>query len=177
MIVENGPADRTGLWEEQLTEGVMLRRLLAWCIDLVILAVLVGALFAVLLVLGVLTLGLSLPMLGLLPVVPVLYHWLTLGGRRNASPGQALMGLTVRNWDDLAPPTILQALGFTLLLYVTLAAGAVWVLVALVTPQHRCFHDMLSGLVVVRAGALTRLADGWNMDRFAPGPRMPGPRI
>ncbi len=46
---------------------------------------------------------------------PVLYHWLTLGGRRNASPGQALMGLTVRNWENLAPPTVLQALGFTLL--------------------------------------------------------------
>jgi uncharacterized RDD family membrane protein YckC len=172
MIVENGPADRTGFWEEQLVEGVLARRLIAWCIDLVILAVLMGVLFAVLLVLGVLTLGLSLPMLGLLPVVPVLYHWLTLGGRRNASPGQAVMGLSVRNWEDLAPPTLLQALGFTLLLYVTLAAGAIWVLVGLVTPQHRCFHDMLSGLVVVRAGALTRLMDDWNMNQFAPGHRI-----
>ncbi len=172
MIVENGPADRGRSWEDRLVEGVMSRRVIAWCIDALLIGILVAVLFAAGIVLGVLTFGLSLPMLGVLPVVPVLYHWLTLGGRRNASPGQALMGLTVRNWENLAPPTVLQALGFTLLLYVTLAAGALWVLIALFTPQHRCFHDMLSGLVVVRAEALTRLQDDWNMGGLPPGHRI-----
>ena len=34
--------------------------------------------------------------------------------------------------------------------YVTLALGAVWLVVALLTTRHRTLHDLLSGLVVVR---------------------------
>jgi uncharacterized RDD family membrane protein YckC len=177
MIVENGPADRARFWEDQLTEGVMSRRVIAWFIDALLIGILVAGLFVVGLMLGLVTFGLTLPMLGVLPVVPLLYHWLTLGGAMSASPGQALMGISVRNYDDLAPPTMPQALGFTLLLYLTLAAGAFWLLVALVTTHHRTFHDMLSDVVVVRTRALTMLHDDWNMGRPAPGHRTPGYRI
>ena len=95
----------------------------------------------------------------------------------SASPGQAMMGITVRDHDDLAPLSMPQALGFTVLLYITFAAGAFWLLVALVTTHHRTFHDMLSGAVVVRTRALTMLHDDWNMGRSAPGQRTSGYRI
>ena len=81
----------------------------------------------------------------------------------SASPGQAILGLTVRNDDDLAPVTPLQALIFTALLYVTLALGVWPMLIALFTTRHRTIHDMLSGCVVVRKEALTRAAAFWNM--------------
>jgi uncharacterized RDD family membrane protein YckC len=169
MIVDHAPGGPVRDWGAQLTEGVLLRRLVAWWIDMVVVAALFGAAFASFVVMGVLTLGLTLPMLALLPAVPVLYHWLTLASPMAASPGQLAMGIAVRDWETLEPPGPLQALGFTLLLYLTLAAGGVWVLVALFTPQHRTLHDMFSGVVVVRRRALTLLHDDWNMGRSAPG--------
>jgi uncharacterized RDD family membrane protein YckC len=36
-------------------------------------------------------------------------------------------------------------------------------LVALVTPRHRTLHDLVSGLLVVRAAPLTARVGVWNM--------------
>jgi len=73
------------------------------------------------------------------------------------------MGLTVRRDFDLGPPTGLQALISVLVFYVTLATSGLLLLVALFTVRHRTLHDLLSGLVVVRARALTAATEGWNM--------------
>ena len=161
---------------EQLTRGVMWRRVVAWLVDGILIGVILSALWGLLLFLGVITFGFSLPMLEVLPVVPLLYHWLTLASPMSASPGQVLLGLVVRRDEDLGPPTPMQALAFSALLYLTLALGAIWLLVALVTARHRTFHDMLSGLVVVRARALTRAAGFGNMGAgpYAPGGRFRG---
>jgi uncharacterized RDD family membrane protein YckC len=161
------------LAEEQLTQGVMWRRVAAWLVDGILIAMILAALWGGLLLFGIATLGFGLPLLGLLPVVPLLYHWLCLASPMSASPGQVVFGLAVRRDDDLGPPTPLQALAFTVLLYLTLALGAIWVLVALVTVRHRTFHDMLSGLLVVRARALTRASWFGNMGA---GPHAPGGR-
>jgi uncharacterized RDD family membrane protein YckC len=64
------------------------------------------------------------------------------------------VGLSVRRADDLGRATLVQAIAFTGLLYLTLVAGVIWLGVALVTTRRRAIHDMLSGLVIVRAGAL-----------------------
>jgi uncharacterized RDD family membrane protein YckC len=161
------------LAEEQLTRGVMWRRVAGWLVDGILIVTIMAALWSVLVFLGIVTFGLSLPLLGLLPPVPLLYHWLTLASPMSASPGQALFGLVVRRDDDLGPPTPLQALVFTVFLYLTLALGAIWLLVALLTVRHRTFHDMLSGLIVVRARALTRAARFGNMGvpPYPPGGR------
>ena len=92
-----------------------------------------------------------------LPAVPFLYQFLSLMRRASATPGQAFMGLTVRRDADLGPPTGLQALLFTAIFYVTMAATGLLLLVALFTTRHRTLHDMASDLVVVRRRAL----DAW----------------
>lgn len=168
MMPINNPADRSWFIEEQLISGVLTRRFVAWVIDMFLAGVLVAILFTIGLFMGLLTFGLTLPMLGALPVVPLLYHWLTMAGPMAATPGQALLGITVRDAETLAPPGMLQSLGFVLLLYVTLAFGAFWVLIALFTTRHRTIHDMLSGVVVIRTRALTMLHDDWNMGPSAP---------
>jgi uncharacterized RDD family membrane protein YckC len=149
-----------------LTGGVMWRRFAAWIIDGILIGVLLTAAWSVCLAIGVITLGFGFPILGALPAIPLLYHWLTLSSPMSASPGQAVMGLTVRNDETLLPPSPMEALAFTVLLYLTLALGAIWVLVALFTIRHRTFHDMLSGLVVVRARALTRGPGFGNMGAY-----------
>jgi DNA-binding transcriptional ArsR family regulator len=101
-------------------------------------------------------------LLALLPAVPFCYHFLFLAGM-GATPGQAALGLRVVRDEDLGPPGALRALISTLVYYLTLAATGLLLLVALVTVRKRTLHDLVSGLVVVRARALTAPAGFWNM--------------
>lgn len=149
-----------------LTEGVVARRAGGWLIDLLVISLLAWALRMALFVLGVLTLGLGFGLWPLLAALPFCYNFLFLLGPQSATPGQQAMGLTVRRDYDLGPPTPLQALLFTAMFYATLMASGLLLVVSLFTVRHRTLHDMVSGLVVVRAGAmetLTRTGGSWNM--------------
>ena len=137
-----------------LTQGVLARRVVSWLADCVVVGLLLFGLHLALLAFGLLTLGLGLPLLGLLPAVPFLYTWLCVAST-GATPGQALAGVSVRDAATLARPTGLQALLYTTGYWLTLATGGLLLLVALVTPRHRALHDMLAGVTVFRADALT----------------------
>ena len=76
--------------------------------------------------------------------------------------------MIVRRDDDLGRPTLVQAFVFTLVFYLTLAATGLLLLIALFTVRHRTLHDLASGLVVVRAQALTRALGSWNMQGGSP---------
>ena len=143
--------------DELLTEGVMSRRVAGWFIDALLIGLLLATLWFVLFLFGVLTLGLGFPAMGILPFVPFAYQVLFLLSSATATPGQQMFGLTVRRDDDLGPPTLLQAIIFTLIYYLTLALTGLLLLVALFTVRHRTLHDLASGLVVVRARRLAML--------------------
>jgi uncharacterized RDD family membrane protein YckC len=159
--------------EDWLTEGVLTRRVFAWLVDVLLIALICLALWFALTLFGLLTLGLGLPLLGILPLVPFCYHLLFLAGRRSATPGQSALGLVVRRNDDFGRPTPVQALVSTVLFYATLATTGLLLLIALFTVRRRTLHDLVSGLVVVRAqrlqnGPLTRGAGSWNMPGGSP---------
>jgi uncharacterized RDD family membrane protein YckC len=142
------------IWlQDRLTNGLLLRRCIAWCIDVFVLGVLVVAFWMMGATFTVLTLGLGAPIFGLAMLLPLLYGFLSLVSLQ-ASPGQAAMGLAVARDDDLGPPTALQALVYMIGYMITVAAGIIWCAVALVTTRHRTLHDMVAGLVVVRRSAL-----------------------
>jgi uncharacterized RDD family membrane protein YckC len=143
--------------DEEFIAGVMSRRCFAWLIDLVLICLLCVPIFLVLMLFGLITLGLGFVAMAALPAVPFLYHFLSLLRPASATPGQALMGLTVRRDADLGPPTGLQALIFTAVFYVTMATSGLLLLIALFTVRHRTLHDLASDLVVVRRNAF----DGW----------------
>ncbi|CAH2598567.1 RDD family protein [Rhodovastum atsumiense] len=151
------PSRAAVLQEDWLTRGVLVRRLMAFGIDVVILAVLMTALWALLFVFGLVTLGLGMPLLSLLPVAPPLYHFLFLAGPWAATPGQMMMDLVVRRDADLRRPDTLEALISVGGFYLTLALGAFWLAVALLTTRNRTLHDLVSGLVVVRRDMLSPL--------------------
>ena len=148
--------------DPSLTSGVLQRRCLAWLVDLCLIACLMTVGWGVLFTFGLMTLGLGMPLLGLLWLVPFCYHFFFLAGMA-ATPGQALCGLRVLRDEDLGRPVPLQALASTLLYYLTLATSGLLLLLALVTDRHRTLHDVLSGLLVVRARALTAAPVSWNM--------------
>jgi len=83
MIYRTAPIDDT--W---LTDGVLSRRVFAWLLDVLLVGLLFAALLVTLLLFGVFTLGLGLPLLGVLPFVPLAYHLLFIAGPTAATPGQ-----------------------------------------------------------------------------------------
>lgn len=149
--------------DDYLTRGVLTRRVVAWLIDAALIALLLGAAWSGGVVLGVLTLGLALPLLGWLPVLPFLYTWLSIASPLSATPGQALLGLTVVHDDDFGAPSLWQALASAIGYYLTMALGVIWLAIAILTTRRRTLHDMLAGLVVVRSRALTEPPGSWNM--------------
>jgi uncharacterized RDD family membrane protein YckC len=146
-----------------LTGGVMSRRCVAWVFDAFLIAVLLFALWWILVMFGLLTFGLGFGAMSILPFVPFCYHFLSLLGASSATPGQQMMGLTVRRDYDLGPPTGLQALASVLVFYLTLATSGLLLVVALFTARHRTLHDLVSGLVIVRVRALAASGGGGNM--------------
>ena len=142
-------------FEAALTWQVLRRRVAAAVIDALLCLALAGLLILSGVILGVLTFGLGLALLTLLPAIPLLYHWLFLAFM-SATPGQRMMGLVVRRDADLGPPSgvasLVWALGFALTL--TFTGGLLWLLVVLLTVRKRALHDIIPGLVIVRAAAL-----------------------
>ena len=149
--------------DDSLTDGVMSRRCVSWLIDLALIGILVWVLWWILVMFGLLTLGLGFGAMGILPAVPFCYHVLSLLAAPSATPGQQIMGLTVRRNADLGPPTGMQALIMVLMFYLTMATSGLLLIFALFTLRHRTLHDLVSGLVVVRVRALTAWGGNWNM--------------
>ena len=137
-----------------LTRDVWPRRIVAFVIDMIVIAILAAALSWTIFVFGVLTLGLGFIAWHLMPLVPPLYYVITLRGRSAATPGQRLLGLTVRRDLSLTPPNLAEALTWTLLLGLSIALSFAPMLLVLVAKRHRAAHDILSGLVVVNNAAL-----------------------
>lgn len=168
MIYRMQPLD-----DDWLTEGVLARRVVAWFLDALLICAIMVAMWFGLLLFGVITLGLGMPLLGVLPFVPFCYHLFSLLGPMSATPGQTALGLVVRRNDDFGRPMPLQAIVSTLLYYITLATTGLLLLVALFTVRRRTLHDLASGLVVVRAqrlnaGTLTGGPRSWNMQGGSP---------
>ena len=159
--------------DDWLTRGVLVRRVIALLLDVLLIAVIMAVVWAVLFVFGIVTFGLGMPLLAVLPAIPPVYHFGTLASPLSATPGQIVMRLAVRRNRDLGRPDPIEALISVACFYATLALGAIWLAVALVTTRHRTLHDLLSGLVVVRSEAVPPLTggdDAWNMRPGGPPP-------
>jgi uncharacterized RDD family membrane protein YckC len=138
-----------------LFEGVLFRRVVAYGVDLLCIAVICAFAWVGCLVLTVLSFGLLAPLVWLLfGLIPVAYHSLQLGGPHAATLGMRRFDLELRALDG-DRPEFLQALLQTLLFYATIAATCSLILLfALVNRRRRTLHDVLSGTIVVRGGEL-----------------------
>lgn len=134
----------------ELYASISLKRSVAWVIDVVILAILLGILWVLVFLGGLITFGLLWKVGAVISaILPAAYHAFLVGGPSSATVGMNLMGLSVRTIDGGAPGP-LQAFVMVILFYtgVTLLTPLV-LLVALFNSRRRCLHDILSGVVVV----------------------------
>ena len=127
--------------------GVRTRRVLAVCVDFVLVSVLVAALWIVSIVL---TFGLALFFLPpLFPFVAFFYNGLTVSGRNMATPGMRALDLEMRMSASGARVPFINAAVQAVLFYVSWCFPPVF-LVSLVDAEKRCLHDIIAGVVIVR---------------------------
>jgi len=133
-----------------LYEGLLWRRILAYGIDVVAIAVLSAAAWVAAGILGLMTFGLLWPVaIVALALIPATYHTFFLGSR-GATPGMRLLDLEM--WSLTGrQPEYLQAFLATVLFYVSVSMTASLILiVALFNDRRRTLHDVLAGTLVLR---------------------------
>lgn len=142
--------------DPRLYDGVLTRRFWASAIDLGILSIIVTVGFVVL---TVVTLGLWLLFVVLLPVVAIvaiLYVAVTMNGPEQATYGMRIMGLRLERTDGQRIDGAFAALhSFLFWLSVTFITPFV-LLVGLFTGRRQLAHDLVLGTVMVRADRALR---------------------
>lgn len=153
-------AERLLFVEPALFEGMVVRRVLAYFLDVLLIAVLGVVAAALLGLLGVLTLGLLTPInVLLLALLPLAYH-AGLMALYGATPGMSVCDLAVRGIEHGGPPEPLQAVIMTVLFYLGVAAtGWLILIVALFNRRRRTMHDFFAGTIVLRRSKLEGIGD------------------
>lgn len=142
------------LADSRLYEGIRRRRIGGYLVDAGLIVAINIAVHVLLVILGLLTFGLSWLLLG--PVtfltVALAYDTLFIGGAEAATPGMRLFGLEARGVNGDRPDHW-QAFLMTALFYATALVTSFLILaVALFTDRKRTLHDILSGMTVIRRG-------------------------
>ncbi|WP_169568653.1 RDD family protein [Sneathiella limimaris] len=134
-------------------DGIRFRRLVAYAIDVVVIACIgfVATIAATLM--GIVTLGLLSPILAIgLALIPIAYHTLTIGSEWNATVGMRVMGVEVYLHNG-GEPDYLTAFLHSGLFYASMAlTSSLILLVSLFNDKGRLLHDYLtsSGVRCVR---------------------------
>ena len=133
--------------------GVLSRRVFAFIIDYIIVALLCIPAAVIVFFLGVITLGLGFALYPILIfVVAVLYFGLTLGSSAQATPGMRAMGITLMRTDGRRMDFMTAVVHTVLFWVINSFLTPLILLVGLFTERSRLVHDMLLGTVIVRTG-------------------------
>lgn len=131
--------------------GTLSRRVIAFCVDYVLIAILIVPAAVVLFLLGIPTLGLAwylFPGLGL--IVAALYFGLSIGGTSQASPGMRMMGVMLVRVDG-RKIDFFTAMVHVILFWVLNSVLTPLILLAgLFTDRSRLIHDLLVGTAAIR---------------------------
>ena len=129
------------------------RRILAFVLDYIIVALLTIPFAILVFFLGLLTLGLGWLLFGVLvPAVAILYIWNTLGSADQATTGMKMMGIRLDRLDG-RPIDGLTAVVHSVLFWAgNVILSPLVLLVTLFSDRKRTLHDLLLGTVVSRTG-------------------------
>jgi len=150
----------------ELFEGVLARRVLAFFIDVFLIAIPVVFAGLFIFVFGLVTFGLGWALYWLLSPAAVIwalvYYGTTFGSPASATIGMRVMDLEMRTWYG-APMYFLLGAVHAIVFWITVSAlTPLIVLVGLFNERRRLLHDMLVGTVVInneiRANALRVLS-------------------
>ena len=148
--------------QPELFRAVLTRRVFAFLIDLVVIAIPVILACVFIAVFGVVTLGLGFVLFWLVGPASVIwaliYYGASLGGPHSATMGMRVMDLELRTWYGAPGYFILGAM-HALLFWVSVSfLTPLILLVGLFNGRRRLLHDVLLGTVVINSSALTQVA-------------------
>jgi uncharacterized RDD family membrane protein YckC len=137
----------------ELFDGVLARRLVAFLIDFVILAVPVAFVAMFIFVVGIVTLGLGFLFYALLwpamVIWAIAYYGLTLGSPASATIGMRVMDIEMRTWYGSPAYFVLGAV-HAVVFWITVSALTPFILlVCLFNQRRRCLHDILVGTIII----------------------------
>lgn len=137
----------------ELFEGALSRRLVAFFIDVTIIAVPITAAAIFIFLFGIVTLGLGWLLFWLLSPASVIwalaYYGMTMGSAASATIGMRAMDLEIRTWYG-APAYFLLGAVHAIVYWVTMSVlTPLILLVGLFNARRRLLHDMLVGTVVI----------------------------
>jgi uncharacterized RDD family membrane protein YckC len=146
----------------ELFEGVLARRVVAFIIDFIVIAVpvVLAAMF--------ITLGLGWALYWLLPAASVIwaivYFGVTLGSDRSATIGMRVVDLEMRTWYGAPAYFVLGAVHAIAFWFTVSFFTPFILLVAFFNERRRLLHDILLGTVIInsapRAAAMRGTAAG-----------------
>ena len=148
--------------QPELFRGVLTRRVIAFLIDLFVLAVPVILAVIFIAIFGVVTLGLGWALFWLVSPASVIwalvYYGASLGGPHSATLGMRVMDLELRTWYGAPSYFVLGAMHAVLF----------WLSISLLTPfvlligpfngRRRLLHDFVLGTVVINSSVRTQVA-------------------
>lgn len=130
--------------------NILTRRFLAWLVDSALIALLTMAVFALLLLANIVTLGLMmLPVTLGFGLVPLLYYTIAQGGTAAGTPGMRILGIELLCQDGRHPDYGRALLRTILFLASVSLLSPLVLLITLFNGRRRAAHDVLSGTVVV----------------------------
>jgi uncharacterized RDD family membrane protein YckC len=141
--------------QPELFRGVLTRRLFAFLIDLVVLAVPVILAIIFIAVFGVVTLGLGWALFWLVSpatvIWAVIYYGASLGGPHSATMGMRVMDLELRTWYGAPSYFVLGAMHAVLFWISVSVLSPLILLVGLFNGRRRLLHDIVLGTVVINS--------------------------
>jgi uncharacterized RDD family membrane protein YckC len=148
----------------ELFEGVLARRVVAFLIDVLVVAlpVVLAAIF--IFAFGIVTFGLGWFLYWMLPpataIWAVIYYGWTFGSPASATLGMRAVDLEMRTWYGAKAYFLLGAV-HAIVYWITVSTLTPFILlVALFNSRNRLLHDMLLGTVVINNEARARLLRG-----------------
>ncbi|CCE07388.1 conserved membrane hypothetical protein [Bradyrhizobium sp. STM 3843] len=149
--------------QPELFRGVALRRMVAFLIDLVVLAIPVILAVIFIAVFGLITLGLGWVLFWLVSPASVIwalvYYGSTIGGPHSATIGMRLMDLELRTWYG-APGYFVLGAVHAVCFWISISVLSPFVLlIGVFNSRRRLLHDFVLGTVVVNTSVRSQLVE------------------
>lgn len=150
-------ADFTKVIDDRLDDpayfdNVRTRRIFAFILDYVLIALLHIPFAIVIGVMGVLTLGLGwLLFLIITPLIAVIYVGMSMGGPNQATPGMKIMNIRIAKLDGERVDFLTAIVHGLIFWAANMITSGFVLLVGLFTNRKRLLHDILLGTVVLRS--------------------------
>ena len=148
--------------QPELFRGVLTRRVFAFLIDLVVLAIPVILAVIFIFFFGIITLTFGWLLFGLISPAAVIwaivYYGASIGGPHSATIGMRMMDLELRTWYGAPGYFVLGAMHAVLFWVSVSFLTPLVLLVGLFNGRRRLLHDIVLGTVIINSSVRTQVA-------------------